>query len=435
MKKYFLIIFIILSTATASFLIHNSYCQWYPQPLPATGNINQIQFINSQTGWILTVEPLSTHTFLKTTNGGANWQIIHQTNNLYYVSNFKFFDENLGYATGEDTNYSVHFKKTTDGGFTWINVYNASVGLGAIFFLNPDSGWVSGGDFDYEHVYFTTNGGQSFSLINVDARIATRKMIFTKTKYNGQYYGWRIGSGYIDRTTNSGYNWQWFSGITGAYDVHFVNKDTGWVTSQNYNYILYTSNNGASWVNQYLPRPIDPAYILSFTSPTRGWAGSGYFRIYATTNSGFTWGMQIIPFSNGLRLFFVDSNYGWAGGICENFMYTTNGGGTIISVEKETGILPDRYALKQNYPNPFNSETTIIFSLKERAYCFLYIYDIMGKEVYSMSGNDYSPGEYKIKPDFSKLNLSSGIYFYKLLVTDNNLNYKYSDTKKAIYLK
>jgi len=48
MKRIILLLMIFQLTIK----VNNCLCQWYPQPLPATGNINQMQFINSQTGWI-----------------------------------------------------------------------------------------------------------------------------------------------------------------------------------------------------------------------------------------------------------------------------------------------------------------------------------------------------------------------------------------------
>ncbi|MFP4549135.1 MAG: M1 family aminopeptidase [Fidelibacterota bacterium] len=87
----------------------------------------------------------------------------------------------------------------------------------------------------------------------------------------------------------------------------------------------------------------------------------------------------------------------------------------------------DAYKLFQNYPNPFNPETTIEFSLPEKAHVTLNIYDILGQEVETVMAKDFAPGQHKIR--YNGRQLSSGVYFYKLKTDE------FSDIKKMILLK
>jgi hypothetical protein len=76
------------------------------------------------------------------------------------------------------------------------------------------------------------------------------------------------------------------------------------------------------------------------------------------------------------------------------------------------GGIPDKYYLYQNYPNPFNPATTIRFDLAKQGSVKLNVYDITGELVATIADGNYGSGKYMA--DFDGVNLSSGIYFYKL---------------------
>lgn len=101
----------------------------------------------------------------------------------------------------------------------------------------------------------------------------------------------------------------------------------------------------------------------------------------------------------------------------------------LVPTSVEEGKLPIRFELSQNYPNPFNPSTTINFSISEMRNVELKIYDITGREVASLV-NEYKPaGNYSYKFDAAELNLSSGVYFYRLNAGE------YFSVKKMILMK
>ncbi|HRK01007.1 MAG TPA: T9SS type A sorting domain-containing protein, partial [Ignavibacteria bacterium] len=79
--------------------------------------------------------------------------------------------------------------------------------------------------------------------------------------------------------------------------------------------------------------------------------------------------------------------------------------------ESETE-LPLEYSLSQNYPNPFNPETNIRYDLPFGSLVTLKIYDILGKEVYTLINEYREAGRYIT--GFSGADLSSGIYYYTI---------------------
>jgi hypothetical protein len=94
------------------------------------------------------------------------------------------------------------------------------------------------------------------------------------------------------------------------------------------------------------------------------------------------------------------------------------------------------FELNQNYPNPFNPSTIIKYFIpknekRETIKVKLVIYDILGKEVSVLVNENQKPGNYEVEiyPYAQGLNLSSGIYYYRIM-TDT-----YSKTRKMILIK
>ena len=100
---------------------------------------------------------------------------------------------------------------------------------------------------------------------------------------------------------------------------------------------------------------------------------------------------------------------------------------TDVKEGKKSEEIPSRFGLKQNYPNPFNPETNISFSIPEKSFVSLKVYDMLGKEVDTIVNETKSIGEYEVNFNASKL--TSGVYFYRLSTA--NL----SDTKQMILIK
>ena len=93
----------------------------------------------------------------------------------------------------------------------------------------------------------------------------------------------------------------------------------------------------------------------------------------------------------------------------------------------EAELQPFAFQLDQNYPNPFNPSTKISWQSPVGSHQTLKIYDVLGNEVATLIDEYRVAGNYEI--DFDATGLSSGVYFYKLIVAD------YSSTKKMILMK
>ena len=109
--------------------------------------------------------------------------------------------------------------------------------------------------------------------------------------------------------------------------------------------------------------------------------------------------------------------------------------GTSNYVKQETvDLIPAQFELFQNYPNPFNPSTEVRFSLPQDAFVMLKVYDILGRNIATLSSQLLSAGNHQYT--FDGRNYSSGIYLYVLQTYEPGTAKKlFSLTKKMILLK
>jgi len=83
-----------------------------------------------------------------------------------------------------------------------------------------------------------------------------------------------------------------------------------------------------------------------------------------------------------------------------------------------TGLPPVDHApfsVESTYPNPFAGSAYFSFKVREPAYVTLEVYDIMGQKVATIIGNERMiPGKYTRQFNPAGLNLSSGVYYFRL---------------------
>jgi subtilisin family serine protease len=88
--------------------------------------------------------------------------------------------------------------------------------------------------------------------------------------------------------------------------------------------------------------------------------------------------------------------------------------GSLTSIrdgEKITSV-PKEYKLNNNYPNPFNPNTTLSYSIPEKAKVKIEIYNILGQKVITLSDEIKEAGNYKV--EWNAKNYSSGVYFCRM---------------------
>jgi hypothetical protein len=105
-----------------------------------------------------------------------------------------------------------------------------------------------------------------------------------------------------------------------------------------------------------------------------------------------------------------------------------NGVNNYFYLENEVEIIaPKKPYLSQNYPNPFNPITKIDYQIHKDGIVKLVIYDVIGREIVKLVNEMKIAGYYTAL--FNSVNLSSGIYFYKLEMDG------FKDIKRMLLIK
>lgn len=95
--------------------------------------------------------------------------------------------------------------------------------------------------------------------------------------------------------------------------------------------------------------------------------------------------------------------------------------------EEKKGQTPQQLELYHNYPNPFNPGTTLRYSLPNRAFATLTVYNALGQQVVQLVRKQLEAGYHEAV--FRGEGLSSGLYFYQLRAGDQ------VETKTMILIK
>lgn len=197
-----------------------------------------------------------------------------------------------------------------------------------------------------------------------------------------------------------------FTSATTGFAVGGINTGVG-------SKILYTSDGGENWIERNAGTD-NNLYSVYFLDALTGFASGYNGTIIKTTDGGLSWNSSPTGTHNSLKsIYCVNSNVCYVVGNGGTILKTTNGGATFI---KDNSGMPQDYVLYQNYPNPFNPSTTIRYQLPMNRFVKLEIYDVLGREISQLVNEEQSEGSYSI--NFNAASLASGIYFYRLTISN-----------------
>ena len=440
---------------------------WVEQPAPPVSIFYiDIYFIDRMNGWACGNDAQIIHT----TDGGNTW--IEQPNPYTFPNpilySIYFTDSNTGWALGGDHgNYPTFTNRrvvlyTTNGGNTWDFQYSASneTPLYCANFISNTEGFAAS---EFGDVIHTSNGGVTWTERTPVSSYRLYGIYFSDSNtgwVSGEYLGVpHVAS--ISKTTDGGNTWTTQSFGTDEYltDINFVDEMTGWavggtIGGSGTSTILHTTDGGESWIYQISPTN-NTLYGLSFSDSNNGWAvgNDGTIISYTnpvpveltsftatvsgsdvklnwrtateTNNSGFEIQRKLIEWErvgfvegNGTTseensYVFVDENL-LAGKYKYRLKQIDYDGSFEISDIVEVEVLtPIEFSLSQNYPNPFNPSTAIEYSIPEGGNVKLEVYNSLGEKVWVFVSKHNEAGKYKI--NFSAGELSSGIYYYRII--------------------
>ena len=197
---------------------------------------------------------------VSTRDGGISFTISTLPDNG--IGDVFFVDATTAYAAG------TNIWKTTDAGNNWVKLYSfTSDGYtSSLYFLNAQIGWV----FRNGQLYKTVNAGVDWSLISTPFYNNNQAIFFlnSDTGYISGGAGYGGGSGLV-RTTDGGASWTTIFVGDGYLDIHFVSDKTGYVTANTR--IYKTEDGGNTWTSEVHLVSI-MLIELHFSDPDHGWA-------------------------------------------------------------------------------------------------------------------------------------------------------------------
>jgi photosystem II stability/assembly factor-like uncharacterized protein len=393
--------------------------------------------------------PGSVYYLAKTTDGGANWTVTNPplTGTASAQNSVFCIDQNFfGYGINTSP-YRIYF--TTNGGTNWnlrdlTGAGGSSGFVSSIAFNDNKINGIAGTYGTTTTLSRTTNGGMNWFSQTIPCTIDG----YTNLKYvTGTNTVYLIVSN--DATTQSfksednGANWETSTFPATAY--HSWHMDLV-LAGSNANAVSSSSTGNIAKINES-PMPVK---LESFTSNVNGrnvtlnWATT-----YEENNYGFDVERNVVGQNsqNWSKIGFIKGNgntnsrsqYSFPDNKLNSGKYQYrirqvdyNGNYEYFSLNSTIEVtLPGKFNLSQNYPNPFNPVTKIDYEIPSNSKVSIVLYDMSGKEVKSLVNSEQSAGYYTIQLNAG--NLSSGIYFYRLIAGSNGNNVMF--TKKLSVIK
>lgn len=364
---------------------------WTPHSISYI-DFRQIQFVDNNVGYAQSRE-----NFYKTIDAGVTWFLIGSLSlgTSVYSSDFTFVNENLGYATTGGP-YGGHVFKTIDGGATWSALNNGfdiiDEGITAIYFLDEDKGFISGG-FNQKKVMKTIDGGNNWTQVS--------NQVFGHIQFANDLigYGNRIGNYYaaMYKTIDGGDTWNISLELEGeniiAFD--FVDENNGYFVGDQ-GLIYKTNNGGSNW--EELEIPYEWYTQVKFYTEDIGFIADEDGKLYKTEDGGINWHFLTQQY----KINSID--------LISNYIFTAGTKGKIY--RGETGVLNiENFAQDQKvliYPNPATNFVNVFKSNISEKVSSIELYNSLGQRIYYENATNKND----IKIDLS--NFRRGIYFVKI---------------------
>jgi len=411
--KTFFLMFVLV--AANSLIIEDCRCQWIQQYTGTSNNLYDIKFLNERTGWVVG----ASGTLLKTTNSGINWIQMGFPVGGKTFNGVHIVDSNVTYVVG----YDETIIKTTNGGNNWIIIRNGPPVQGSsyfcVYFVNKDTGWIAGSG---AKVLKTTNGGETIDSVYVNGGW------FYDIYFKDANTGCMSEEGRVFKTTNGGVSWYPALSLDWGYlfwKMSFVN-DYGWLAGYAGKTIYKTTNFGDTWQCTDTINNSASLVGINFINQMTGFVGGGVNYLFKSTDGGYNWNRENTNTSNEAfeSIKFVNDTVGWIAATSGIILHTTSGGEPVVNISRTGSEIPTDFKLYQNYPNPFNSITRIPFEISKKSNINIAVFDILGREIETIINKAFEPGKYEV--GYSADKISSGIYFYKMVINGSaNMSNKF----------
>ncbi len=222
---------------------------------PANPGLGQASVIAMRDSQFILAGGIGTHgqsDVRRTTDGGATWST-HSLSSTYagYPEGLAALPNGTCYCCTFGGTGSNYVFRSTDNGDTW-HLRNSGLPTSnrwlAIQFLDPQNGFVCGGDNGSVGLYRTTNGGANWTPVGTNGLLMT---MIQDMHWHDLQNAIVVGDFQIQRTTNGGVNWT-TPAPGGWAGLDFRDPSYGVATELD-GAVRVTTDGGATWVRQALP--------------------------------------------------------------------------------------------------------------------------------------------------------------------------------------
>ena len=393
---------------------------WASQNSGVTEMLNDVFFINNQTGWAVG----NNGTILNTTNGGQTWST--QTSSATQEIRAVFFiDANTGWAVGGATIRTM--LKTTDGGATWLDLPANSITSNQMFdiaFFDANIGWV----VTYDSIFRTIDGGNTWVNEGYDYTvISPRNRAISVTSDTTAYIGGSRETGvglqrgaevFYRNLSNSPIDWS-NSGINtyvtddDFYSIEFSNSHVGYAGGTKGKLLRKTGIQPTDYWNSNFEIGEDLTIrAISFSNENNGMfcasktiASTNYTLVYHTIDNGDNWSTNPDSIPNLLQgvLHAPDTVNAWAVGANGNIFKGTR---SFVGIN-EIGLSVD----VNIYPNPSSNVINVNINSQIKELINYTLTDISGRII--EKGNWNLGGSTSIFT-VNVFEYSNGVYFLNI---------------------
>ena len=368
-----------------------------------------------------------------------------------------------------DTLWSKHYggsrdesgqeiKPTSDGGFIVAGRYDEAYNTTSFYLLKIDTQ----GDTLWTRKYGLGTGYRAFARAVEQTDDGGYMIAGYVAEYISDYE-----DVYMVKTDSLGmmewsslYNW---SNYDIAYDMQEIADGyvlvglTHYQGEGRWNVFLYKTNSSGDslWLKTYGDSLDDRGYAVKQTTDngfiiaawTSSWgAGSFDYYLIKTDSDGDTLWTRLFGGNSHEYAYDViqtqDGGYAIAGasfsqsaGWGDYYLVKTDGNGYLPILSQQHIPVIEDFQLYQNYPNPFNPATAISWQLAVGSWVKLSIYNLVGQRMAVLVNEKQAAGYHSI--DFDASHLASGVYFYRLEVSDllTDSRQSYVMTRKMLIVK
>jgi photosystem II stability/assembly factor-like uncharacterized protein len=382
------------------------------------GRIDDLVMVNGQTGYAVGSAGGGGQ-IVKTIDGGNNWTFLKQEAGVHLRS-VEFFNTEKGFVGGFTLSGTKIFQKTTDGGVTWTDITGslpakARKGICGMAVADENTIYAGGAWFeDSGYIAKSTNGGESWSLIDMHEYTSGVIDMHFLNKDTGFVTGMGpepLRNAVILYTTNGGISWEYkfhnFEDLNAyVWKIQRLNKLVWFASIENFGNVtprvLKSIDGGMTWKKFEVDASPYNIQGIGFIDPMHGWTGGAAGKSFETKDGGLTWdSIPIIPYMN--RVVKLNSNSMLATG---TQIWKYNGTGTYPAIPAT------RYAWLTCYPNPVRDVLTMNVAITNPSRVMVAVYDQAGRRVKVVENADRAGGSYQYFLDTK--GFSPGVYHVAL---------------------